>query len=106
VLNEVVKKVAQKVAEHKGQIIKVAEKIGVKEVDLPSKIRVELQQRLDKINREGGDKKKVLGVIKTLIPVVKKIYHSKLAKQIKGNVLGGQIKVSNENIMSIVKKSL
>jgi hypothetical protein len=105
-VEEVVKKVAQKVAEHKGQIIKVAEKIGVKEGDLPNKIREELQKRLDKINREGGDKNKVLGVIKTLIPVVKKIYHSKLAKQIKGNVLGGQIKVSNENIMSIVKKSL
>ena len=105
-VKEVVKKVAQKVAQHKKEFIKHAENISVHIDEIPKTIKNELQKRLDKINKEGGDKKKILGIVKTLVPVIRKVYNSKLAKKVKGNLVGGKVKITNDKIFNMVRKNL
>ena len=106
---DVVKKIAQKIALHKEKVIKAAESIGVKESDIPAPIREKAKKALDLIKKSGKpDKNKLVKVAKMLIPHIRHIFHNKLKEKVKsalplaGNGLSG----FDEKVLAIVKKNL
>ena len=109
-VGDVAKKVAQVIGKKKDTIIKVAKATKVLPAELPKQVLEKADTALRAIQEVSGNKppkEKIMGVVKMLIPHVRKVFDEKLKSKI--GVAGSGLSIaggSNDKILSIVKKKL
>ena len=112
-VGDVAKKVAQVIGKNKNTIVKVAQATKVLPSELPKQIIEKADTALRVIQEASGGKppkEKIMGVVKMLIPHVRKVFDEKLKAKIgvAGNGLsiagrGGNV---NDKILSIVRNKI
>ena len=110
---DVAKKVSQVIGKNKDTIVKVAQATKVLPSELPIQVIEKADTALRAIQEVSGGKppkEKILGVVKMLIPHVRKVFDDKLRAKVgmagKGVLTGIQVgKGMNEKILKIVSKT-
>ena len=107
-IQAITKKVGEVIKKKQDKIIQVAEATKVLPKDLPKQILDKAQVALDVINEASGGKppkEKVMGVVKMLIPHVKKVYDEKVKDKIPDMMKGSGEGFENK-VLQVVSKNL
>ena len=113
-VGDVAKKVAQVIGKNKDTIVKVAQATKVLPSELPKEVIEKADTALRAIQEVAGGKppkEKLLGVVKMLIPHVRKVFDEKLKAKVgmagQGVLAGIQVgRGMNEKILKIVSKEI
>ena len=107
-IQAITKKVGEVIKKKQAKIIQVAEATKVLPKDLPKQVLEKAQVALDVINEASGGKppkEKVMGVVKMLMPHVKKVYDEKVKDKIP-NMMKGSGGDFDKKVLQVVSKNL
>lgn len=107
-VQNVAKKVATTLKENKKDIIEITKAIGVTESDLPANVLDIATKTLESV--ADPSKENILGVVRMLLPHVKKAFYSKLKSNVKTAQIGtgmyGKGNAVDNKILSLVSKKI